>query len=368
MPNTPENPQTKHEKLRLWIIDRIVDGTYKIGDRLTSENELCTIFGISRHTVRHALDLLETEGIVDRRRGSGTYVAQNPSFLHNSSKTIGVAMSYLDSYIFPNILMGIDEVLTRLDYHILPGITYNRVENERYFLQSCLNHAVDGVIIEASRSACDNPNLDLYRELENRAIPCIFINCYYTGFNCNYVVTDDVSGGAMAASYLIKAGHKKIGGIFKEDDMQGLRRHTGFVKTLQENGLGGADDHILWYKTEDFDLFIDEKHDARVLDALSGCTGIVCYNDTIAANLITLLERHSLRVPDDVSIISFDNSNLSVLCGVKLTTIAHPGEKLGKMAAQSIFNLIVGNQKKVNYMFSAELVERNSVKEIKLGR
>jgi Transcriptional regulators len=365
MPRTPENPQTKHEKLRLWIIGQIMDGTLKIGDRLTSENELCTMFGISRHTVRHALDLLDSEGIVDRRRGSGTYILRNPARQHKSSKLIGVAMSYLDSYIFPNILKGIDDVLTRLDYHILPGITYNRVQNERHFLQSCLEHSVDGVIIEASKSAYENPNLDLYRELESRSIPCIFINCYYGGYDCNYVITDDFAGGFMAASHLLKAGHRRIGGIFKKDDMQGQRRYAGFSSALSARGIGGFDDHTVFYKTEDLDMFIDEKFDKEVLRVLSGCTGIVCYNDNIAANLIAMLDRNAIKVPEDVSIVSFDNSNLSVLCSVKLTTIAHPGEKLGKVAAQGIYNLIAGSQKKFVYTFSPELVERNSVKSLK---
>jgi GntR family transcriptional regulator of arabinose operon len=273
-------------------------------------------------------------------------------------------MSYLDYYIFPNILKGIDGVLTRLGYNLVLGITYNRVENERCFLRSCIDNSVDGIIIEASKSALPNPNLDLYRELTDRGIPYIFINCYYEDFDCNYVVMDDCYAGYMAALRILHSGHRNIGGIFKSDDMQGQRRYSGFSKALSENGLTNFDANIVWYDTEDVDILIEPKYDAQLLNILSGCTGIVCYNDQVAAKAVALMQRNNIKVPNDVSIVGFDNSNLAILCAVKLTTITHPGEKLGEKAAESIYSLLSGNENKITYTFKPELVERDSVADI----
>lgn len=368
MPDEPIKSKTKHEKLREWIIARIDDGTYSAGDRLVSENELCSMFGVSRHTVRHALDMLESEGILDRRRGSGTYILKKPTMNSKKQKSIAVSMSYLDEYIFPNIVKGIDKVLTGLGYSMILGITYNHTENERNFLKSCIANKVDGVIIEASKSALPNPNLDLYRELESKGIPYIFVNCYYEALNSSFVVMDDYLGGFIAASRLISAGHQKIGGIFKKDDMQGQKRYSGFCAALNKNGLGAGKDNILWYATEDVDMFTDSKYDSQVLSKLSDCTGIVCYNDQIAARMLSMFQRNNINVPDDISFVSFDNSNLSILCGVKFTTLTHAGELLGEKAAESIYKLIRGDEKIIRYTFSPELIERDSVREIRKSK
>lgn len=365
MPDEPIKPKTKHEKLREWIIARIDDGTYNAGDRLVSENQLCSMFGVSRHTVRHALDMLESEGILDRRRGSGTYILKKPADDGNKQKSIAVSMSYLDEYIFPNIVKGIDQVLTGLGYSIILGITYNHTENERNFLKSCISNGVDGVIIEASKSALPNPNLDLYHELEKRGIPYIFVNCYYDALNPSFVIMDDYQGGFIAASRLISAGHRKIGGIFKKDDMQGQRRYAGFAAAMKENGLSVDENHVIWYATEDIDMFTETKYDSQILGRLSSCTGIVCYNDQIAARMFTMFQRNNISVPDDISFVSFDNSNLSILCGVKFTTLTHAGELLGEKAAESIYKLICGDEKIIRYTFSPELIERDSVRDIR---
>jgi GntR family transcriptional regulator, arabinose operon transcriptional repressor len=357
--------ETKHEKMHMWIKDRIVDGTFKIGDKLVSENELRSMFNVSRHTVRHALELLESEGIIDRRQGSGTYILKNPALNRKSTKCIGVSMSYLDEYIFPNILRGIDSVLTCLGYSIVLCITYNRVENERRFLNTCIANEVEGVIVEANKSALPNPNIDLYAELTAKGIPYVFINCFYDNMDCNYVVMDDYLGGFTAASRLLRSGHRKIGGIFKSDDMQGQRRYAGFAQALHKKGVNDFKDNIVWFSTEDIDILIDSKYDSELLNRLSGCTGIVCYNDQVAAKMIMMLQRNNISVPSDMSIVSFDNSNLAILCSVKLTTVTHAGEKLGEKAAESICQLITGSEKKIEYKFKPELVERDSVVDIK---
>lgn len=355
-----DKSKTKHEKIYTWIKDRINDGTFKIGEKFISENELCSMFNVSRHTVRHAFNLLETEGLIDRRQGSGTYI-MNTSIIPNEVKHIGVSMSYLDEYIFPNILKGIERVLTQYGYSIILGITYNRVENERQFIKKCIANGVDGVISEASKTAYPSPNLDLYRKLKNAGIPTVFINSYYKELDCNYIVMDDKRGGYDSAMRLINGGHRKIGGIFKRDDMQGIDRFSGFSKAMRANKINDFEKNIIWFTTEDYGKLMDTEYDSNILNKLSECTGVVCYNDQIAAILISIFERHNIHVPNDKSIVSFDNSNLANLCSVKLTTMTHAGEKLGEKAAESINKLITGSEKKITCKFTPKLVERDSV-------
>lgn len=113
-------------------------------------------------------------------------------------------------------------------------------DNERRILQELLQKPISGLLIEGTKSALPNPNLDLYRKFKQQGIPVLFLNAYYQDLeDIPYVVTDDRQGGYDAADYLITKGHKKIAGIFKTDDRQGHEaRYLGYASALIEHGMG----------------------------------------------------------------------------------------------------------------------------------
>ena len=131
----------KHEALSDWIRDRILAGTFPIGSRLPSENELAQRFRLSRQTVRQALSTLVRENLLERRQGSGTYVSRTALDNRPVTMNIGVITTYLDSYIFPGVIRGIDRVLSQGGYHMQLGITYNKTRNENQVLSSLLGFA-----------------------------------------------------------------------------------------------------------------------------------------------------------------------------------------------------------------------------------
>ncbi len=100
------------------------------------------------------------------------------------------------------------------------------------------------------------------------------------------------------------------------------------------------------------------------MDKLGDCTAVVCYNDEIAVSLMQSLRTLGKKIPDDISIISFDDSTLAAMSHPGLTTIAHPGIRLGKEAAHAILKLIENPSARIQYTFDTELVIRDSVKNI----
>lgn len=352
----------KHMALYEWIKERIENGTFEIGEKLISENTICEKFGISRQTVRHAIGALEQEGLVERQRGSGTYIKAKDFHLKSVTMTIGVITTYLDDYIFPSIINGIEGILTQNNYSVSLGLTRNKIENERRLLESFLEKEIDGLIVEGTKSALPNPNLGIYQKFYKKGVPVIFINGYYGELDPNYVVVDDVIGGKMATDYLIHCGHKKITGIFKYDDMQGHKRYQGFQESLYNAKVNICEENLMWFATED-NQFLDIENSEEVLKKLQGITGVVCYNDEIAVKLIKLLEHNSIQVPEDISIVSFDDSNLATMSNTGLTTIAHPGKALGKFAAKELLKIINEEEISKNTL-EPELVIRESVKII----
>jgi len=330
--------QHKYVALANSLRAAIQEGKYTAGEKLPSENELTQELGISRQTVRQAIQLLEMEGITERKRGSGTYVRQLDT--RAKSNNIAVITTYISDYIFPVVLSGIERTLAEKRYSSIVASTQNRVDNERRLLEEFIEKNIDGFIIEGTKTALPNPNIDLYRRIEDMGLPLVFINGVYPELRDSsvYVLSDDRQGGYDACSFLIKKGHRKIAGIFKADDAQGLGRYAGMTAAMIDNGLIAHDDNILWFTTADQAKVLN----ALALDTIKDCTAIICYNDQVAIRLIELLRSSGRQIPQDVAVISFDNSTLSDVATVKITSLDYPKEQLGRLAAEKLLNMLGG--------------------------
>lgn len=324
----------KYQELALKLRQDIRNGVYRTGQRLPSENELTAATGYSRQTVRQAMALLEDEGLTDRIRGSGTYVRSRVPG-RRRTHNVAVVTTYIGEYIFPEILRGIDEVLAQNGYTQLLSATGNRVDKERRILEELRQKPIDGLIVEGTKTALPNPNIDLYEYFRQERIPVVFINGFYPDLvRPVYVVADDRAGGRLACRRLLEKGHRRIAGIFKNDDIQGHRRYAGYLQALTEAGLPVDDDDVLWYATETRDSLLE----SQAAHVLKDCTAVVCYNDEVAMQL--------LRQPacDGVEVVSFDHSTYAQLSAKAFYSLANPKEQLGRLAAEKLLSLLEGRE------------------------
>ncbi|OYO51519.1 GntR family transcriptional regulator of arabinose operon [Lachnotalea glycerini] len=355
--------QPKYKKLVEWVKAQVESSKLGPGEKLNSENELTEMFQISRQTVRRAIEELEMDGIVERRQGSGTYISNVFKRKTENTMNIAVITTYVDDYIFPSIIKGMEEVISDAGYTLQIAFTHNSVEKEYSVIKNILDrNMADGIIVEPTKSGIPNPNVELYNEIIAKDIPTIFFNSYYPEIKLPYVVLDDKATGYKAAKHLIDAGHERIAGIFKSDDRQGHLRYAGYVQALSEEGLRLYDENVLWIDTEDLrNLSMESK---RVLKRLKDCTGCVCYNDLAAQEVVKICSKHEIKIPEELSLVSIDNSDLAANCKIPLTSVSHPKIELGKMAASNLIQMIRGEIAQASYAFSPELTERKSVKRI----
>lgn len=360
MGNTSKTP--KYYVLMEQLKSDIKTGKIKPGDKLPSENELSALYQISRHTVRKAISILTNEGYIQAEHGRGTYCSDRVRS-SISSKNIAVITTYISDYIFPRLIQGMDKVLTANGYSIILKNTGNSQRMEARCLEDILTKNIDGLIIEPSKSEIYCKNINHYETLDRMGIPYVFIQGTYLQLRDKpHILMDDVKGCYLITKYLISLGHRNIVGIFKVDDAQGNARHKGYVNALQEAHIPYNPDAVVWFHTEDRDIkpagtveYMIERGDR--MDA------IVCYNDQIALEVIALLGKKGIRVPQDISVTGYDNSLIAESGPVKLTTIAHPKEKLGEMAAELLLEQMNGVEEKdsrVVRIIEPELIIRDS--------
>lgn len=335
----------------------IRDGVWPVGSKLPIEPELCARFEVARQTLRQAIGVLEEQGMVERMQGSGTYVRSVTPALRRR-QTVCVMTTYLDDYIFPEILSGVEEVLSAEGYNTLMRLTRNRISTERQNLLELQGSDCSGLIIEGTKTALYNPNTAIYQTLTGT--PVVFINGWSRELsNVSYVAADDYQGARTVTEHLIAKGHRAIGGIFKHDDIQGLKRHRGYLDALLEAGLPMEEENWRWFATEDVDMLFQ----SSLTQWLRQFSAVVCYNDTIAVRLIRFCQQAGLRVPEDLSVTGFDNSTLAELIG--LTTVAHPGAELGRLAAEAVLQLMHDPETPIRRLLPVPLVERRTVADLR---
>lgn len=327
------------KSLRELILRNTGNGFFK----LPSESMICSQYGLSRQTVRHALELLTEEGLIEKRKGSGSF----STGLSAKNSRIAIVVTCAEEYIYPSLLSDIKSVLGGRGYSARVYSTHSSVSGERKILEELAGSSVRGLIVEGSRTSLPSPNLDLYERLREQGAAVLFLHGHYPNDPGAVCIKDDnFYGGYLLGKHLFLKGHTAVAGIFKWDDMQGPERYHGFLCAARDFGASVPGSRILWYAAPELDA-LERRSDTGFLISfiqkqLKDCSAVVCYNDEVAYWLIRELQYAGLHVPADITVVCFDNSYLSEMGQVRITTLSHKKHEMGTAAAEGILQMIQG--------------------------
>jgi GntR family transcriptional regulator, arabinose operon transcriptional repressor len=347
---------------------KILSGEYSTGEQISTESVMQERYNVSRHTVRKAILELSNEGFLRSEKGSGTYVSNQyqSKSSRNSNKTIGVITTYISDYIFPSIIRGIERRLNEDNYSLLLASTNNDVEQEKRALEMMLSYGVDGLIIEPTKSNQYNPNIAYYLSFKEQDVPFTMINAYYEELDVPFFRLDDVKSSYLATKELISKGHTQIGLISKMDDLQGKYRMKGYIKAIGEEKLRFRPEHVISFTTETkADLhsslitFLEENRDVL--------TAVVCYNDEVGLELAKVCRQLDISIPEQLSITGQDNSYIARNANIKLTTLTHPQEQMGRDAADWVIKKLQGKKDLPNETFyEPVLIHGETIKDLEI--
>ncbi|MBT9170163.1 MAG: Catabolite control protein A [Actinobacteria bacterium] len=281
------------------------------------------------------------------------------SLVRNVTKTIGLIISDITNPFFPEIVRGIEDKASEMGYNIFICNSDAKVEREEAYLELLLEKRVDGIIFTSARIT-DTRIADLRRH----NFPFILVSRTLPDVQTDYVVVDNRAGAYLAVEHLISLGHQRIAHITGPKDASGaLDRLWGYQKAMADHGLK-TDAELV--KEGDFREQGGYLATKELLSLSSAPTAIFAANDFIAIGALQAINEAGLEVPEDISLVGFDNIHLAGLTRINLTTINQPRYKMGLMATEVLIERIEGKRGPgpVQLVLEPELVIRSSTKRL----
>jgi DNA-binding LacI/PurR family transcriptional regulator len=252
----------------------------------------------------------------------------------NRSQALGVIVSKIDDPFHSEILQGIEEIAQERGYSMIMAASQRDPEREKDIVRSMRERRVDGVIICSGTFSTRQQ-----REIQEYGIPIVIINNQSAEDYRYSVYHDDVDGSRQVTRHLITLGHKKI--AYLGNSLSGrttLDRSTGFSLEMKKAGLEVPKEYIYEVPGGGPKNGLDAVR--YFLDLPSPPTALFCFNDLIAVGVLKGLHQAGLRVPEDISIVGFDNIELSTFTTPSLTTLDQPKHYIGMEAARLILDLL----------------------------
>lgn len=324
-----ETPTPKYVLVENYIKGAIADRT--ISERLPGERTLAKDLGISYMTVRKAIDRLVDEGVLYKVPTKGTFVANAKTRRKAPTRTIGYFLdgsiaSGISSPYYSLIFHEIEKVATRNGYSVVYFSDLGR--------DSLVNilAKLDGVI-----ASCF-PRIEQVIHDIKQIVPVVVIDNPSTDKTIPSVIIDNFNADLESVNYICSLGHSRIGFMTGLDDSDvGKSRFAGYRTGLARNGLA-YDEKLVFRGNYSFESGVEGAE--YFLEFPVPPTAIICANDSMALGAIRRLHQSGLRVPEDISIIGFDDIAVAEQVVPALTTVAAPVTEIAERAFQILLDLI----------------------------
>ncbi len=340
---------------------------YETGEQIPTETQLSTSYDVHRGTVRKALSTLVNDKILERRRPLGTFLMQKPEKLKNGEKKLlNIALCFS--------LQSGDIITSPFYSHVFHGI-YKHGEGKCNFSTYSLDMGgdsaakafermhqvgIDGVLF---MGAFENEVFEHFRESN---LPAVHADSSTTGSAYDSLSSNNIEASMEAVKYLISLGHHRIAVLAgPRDDKVVIERLSGWKLALLEAGIA-PDENKLLIQSASLNHIEGFKAASRAIQDGVEFTALFAANDCMGVGAIQAMQQAGIRIPEDVSVVGFDDTIESQFYNPPLTTMHVDKFLMGEIAIKRLLERINNRNLPIRHIkLSAKLAERSSCISIK---
>lgn len=283
------------------------------------------------------------------------------SLIVKKTQTIGIVFPNISSLLTYEFLNGIEEIAYKKGYSVIVTYTYSQPERMMKSLKTLNEKRVDGIIFTSDEVR--EEYLDYLKKLD---IPTVFLSTKSDNTDIPFVKVNDYKAAYDATQFLINKGHNRIGMIAgnPNDKIAGIPRIDGYMQALKDANIE-ADDNLIKYGYN-FNFEDGKKAFKELIETDKNLTAIFVASDEMAAGALSTALAMGIKVPEDLSIIGFDDTMISELVYPPLTTLSQPLMQMGSEAVTLLLK-IINKENDISSMFLPHSIsERKSVKKYKI--
>ncbi|PIO98681.1 LacI family DNA-binding transcriptional regulator [Pleomorphomonas carboxyditropha] len=277
--------------------------------------------------------------------------------LRGRTYTLGVVLPDMRNPFFPDIIDGVISTLRSSSYEPLIGFRPTAEATEKHAIDTMLDHKIDGFLMVAPRLE------ESYLTTVATSVPTVMIGRHDRDCGYDTVNNDDRAGARLAVEHLISLGHRDIAYFGLEPGSAAPNNSTtlrlvGYREAMTAHGL--ADCISVFEGTHFRGEHYDEEVARRILARERRPTAVFCWTDLVAFTLMAEALRLGLRIPEDLSVIGYDNSRLAALPQLSLTSVDQSGHRLGSEAMKLLIERIEGRREERHFVLPPRLDVKGS--------
>lgn len=277
------------------------------------------------------------------------------ALVSKSSNTVGILVHDVSAPFFGAMVKAIDTIAAEQGKQILIGSGYHDPIKERNAINLLISSRCESLVIH-SKGLSDEELTELADEIPgmmliNRSVPAIADRC---------IALDNFKGSYLATEFLIKNGHEKIGYIASSHDIDDAHdRRDGYLAALKDHNIEPNEEFIEYGEPDEIG---GEQAMVNLLAKNLSITAVATYNDDMAAGCLALIQENGIRIPEDMSVIGFDDGLIARFIYPRLTTIRYPIQVMAKQAVLEALQRASGKDvERAQNLFAPILVKRSSV-------
>lgn len=256
-----------------------------------------------------------------------------PALLKSKSNTLALIIPDITNPFFTSLARAFQDVAQQAGWTVFIGNTDDDPTVEGELIRSVIGHRVDGIALAPVGGA----SLKSVEVIKRYQVPLVFIDRYVPGAeDVNFILGNDYSGIDLLVNHLYSFGHRRIALITGLEGMSTAdRRYEAYIKACQERGVPVHEPYVVRvpYKIEE-----GQKAAENLMLTRPRPTAIVCANNFVALGCIRYLYSIGIRIPEDISVVSFDDIEHLALIHPFLTVVAQPTQRMGRLAARLLID------------------------------